>query len=259
MMAALKVAEGDIVRRSALGDTAAGLLSLYNVGWIVGHAGPRIGLPESWPNTAQDPVLGRFVRIPTATPFVTSGRLHKAVQPDSFGGLPLWQEDFVAAGGRGAASMDAIKESWLQMGVNLINRQANTFLMTDLPIGLAWPATTEAAPLAKTLEYRVEPGRVRLVVSSDRTGFIRLAHPFFPTMAVTLNGHAVTPTADIFSMLVLPLKAGVNEIEVAAFPSRLRKSCLFVTLSSMVVLIGIWLYLLGRSRLRSRPMAGGQQ
>ncbi len=38
--------------------------------------------------------------------------------------------------------------------------------------------------------YTVEPGRVRLTVTADRAGLLRLAHPIYPTVSVTRNQRA---------------------------------------------------------------------
>jgi hypothetical protein len=46
---------------------------------------------------------------------------------------------------------------------------------------------------------------------------------------VTENGSAIEPIRDIFSMVVIPVRAGRNHIAVVAVPSTLRLACLAVT------------------------------
>jgi len=44
-----------------------------------------------------------------------------------------------------------------------------------------------------------------------------------------VNGQAVTPIADVMSLIVLPLAAGTTEIVVTVAPSTLRVLCFWLT------------------------------
>src|SRR5208283_3341318 len=106
-------------------------------------------------------------------------------RPVSFGGGPLWNGDLSQPAGRAAeADFSALAN---RMDVNLAHRQAAQFLVPALPQGAAWPAEGPT-PAIELASYRVDPGRVRLTVRSDRAGFLRLAHPVYPTETITRNG-----------------------------------------------------------------------
>jgi hypothetical protein len=253
MVAVSKLAEADFARSGRLQPETSGLLSLYNVGWIVGLDGSRMGLPASWPDTVTDPVLGRVARIATATPFLVSGSTKRVPFPVAFGGPPLWNKHFLDGSAK-AAETEAVA-AWRHMGVDLASRQAAVFLLADGPAMPAWARreTGDAAPRTQLLDYRVAPGRVHLAVMASGRGDIRLAHPMFPTLNVTVDGQAVQAAADVFSMMVLPLHAGRNDIDVVAGVSPLRRLCFWVTAAASAMLTGALIVALVARRVsRSR-------
>ena len=77
--------------------------------------------------------------------------------------------------------------------------------------------------------YDVAAARVRMAIESSGRGYIRLAHPLALGTKVTVNGQAVTPIADVMSLIVLPLAAGTTEIVVTVAPSTLRVLCFWLT------------------------------
>jgi hypothetical protein len=236
MAAVSKLAETDLTRSGRLGSDTIGLLSLYNVGWIVGLDGARLGLPAAWTDVVSDPILGNVERIGTATPFLVSGTIKHVARPVSFGGPPLWNKHFVDGTGR-AAEQDAVS-AWKRMNVDLGMRQAGTILVPDTGVSPPWDRADIAglAPRATMLDYSVKPGRVHLAVTATGPGFLRLAHPAFPTLRVTVDGRPVQPAEDIFSMMVVPLHDGLNDIEVVAGTSLLRRICFWITAASMATL-----------------------
>ena len=123
-----------------------------------------------------------------------------------------------------------------RMGVDLADRQAAQFLVPVMPQGAAWPAAGPA-PDIQLADYRVDPGRVRLTVQADRAGFLRLAHPIYPTETITRNGEPVAAIGDVFSFIVMPIEAGRNDIEVSAHPSLLRRVCFGVTVVTVLGLV----------------------
>ena len=125
-----------------------------------------------------------------------------------------------------------------RMDIDLAHRQAGAFLVPALPQGAAWPADGPA-PAIQLTDYRVEPGRVHLTVQADRAGLLRLAHPIYPTETITRNGQPVAAIGDVFSVIVLPIEAGRNDIEVSAHPSLLRRVCFAVTVATVLGLIGM--------------------
>jgi len=234
MVAVLQLAQNDLNRNGSLSSETAGLLGIYNVGWVVGHRKNRMGLPDAVPGTVPDDVIGPHLRIAGATPFLVSGRLQQASMPADFGGPPFWQNDFLARTARAEGAEAAAQTAFAAMQVDVPQRQAGQFLLQALP---DWEHPSTTAPHAKLVDYRVWPGRVRLVVDSDGAGFLRLSHPFYPALHVTENGVAVQAVADVFSMMVVPIKAGQTDIEVVAQPSSLRIACWWISIMSAISLI----------------------
>ena len=232
--ATIDLVADDLAANNQLGPQSRLLLGMLNVGWVVGVDGPRMGLPPRFPDTIADPVLGPYWRLPEATPVLASGHFELAERPASFDGAPFWNGDFSHPDGRAAKA--AVLALTGRMGVDLAHRQAIAFLLAAPP---PWPAADGPAPAITLDSYNVEPGRVRLTVTADRAGLLRLAHPIYPTVTVLRNGAPVAAVGDVFSFIVLPIEAGRNDIEVTASPSLLRRVCLAVTGVTVVGLLGM--------------------
>jgi hypothetical protein len=245
IVAALDLVADDLAANDRLSSQSRTLLGMLNVGWVVGVDGPRMGLPPRFADTIADAVLGPYWRLPEATPVLASGRFELAERPAAFDAAPFWNGGFSAPAGRAAKA--AVVALVGRMGVDLAHRQAAAFLVAARPVGPPWPAAAAPAPAIELTDYSVEPGRVRLTVTADRAGLLRLAHPIYPTVTVLRNGEPVAVVGDVFSFIVLPIEAGRNDIEVTASPSVLRRVCLAITAATVVGLLA----LLGFRRRRS--------
>jgi len=238
IVAALDLVADDLAATNALGPQSRTLLGMLDVGWVVGMDGPRMGLPPRFAGTIADPVLGPYWRLSGATPVLASGHFEVAERPPAFDAAPFWNGQFAQGAGRAAkAAVVALTD---RMGVDLAHRQAAALL---LPVPPPWPAADGPAPAIGLDAYTVEPGRVRLTVTADRAGLLRLAHPIYPTVTVLRNGAPVAAVGDVFSFIVLPIEAGRNDIEVTASPSLLRRVCLAITgvmVVGLLVLLGFW-------------------
>ncbi len=237
IVATLDLVADDLAATNALGPQSRTLLGMLNVGWVVGLDGPRMGLPPRYADTIADPVLGPYWRLQGATPVLASGHFEVAERPAAFDAAPFWNGQFAQGAGRDAKA--AVVALTGRMGVDLAHRQAAALL---LPAPPPWPAADGPAPVIKLDAYTVEPGRVRLTVTADRAGLLRLAHPIYPTVSVTRNGTPVAAVGDVFSLIVLPIEAGRNDIEVSASPSLLRRVCLAITgvmVIGLLVLVGL--------------------
>jgi hypothetical protein len=243
--AAIDLVADDLAANATLDPQSRTLLGMLNVGWVVGVDGTRMGLPPRFAGTIPDPVLGPYWRLPEATPVLASGRFELAERPASFDGAPLWNGDFSQPAGRVAKADVAALVG--RMGVDLPHRQAAVFLVAARPQGPPWPATEGPAPAISLDAYSVAPGRVRLTVTADRAGLLRVAHPIYPTVTVLRNGEPVAVVGDVFSFIVLPIEAGRNDIEITASPSVLRRVCLAITGATV---IGLLLLLAFRRRRR---------
>ena len=248
LAAALGLVGNDLRAHDALSAQSRLFLGMLNVGWVVGVDGPHMGLPVGFAGAESDPVLGRYWHIPDPTPVLASGRLEQVDRPAAFGGAPLWNNDLSQPQGRAAEADFAALAN--QMDVDLAHRQAAQLLVPVLPQGAGWPAEGSAPDIQLTA-YRVDPGRVRLAVLADHAGFLRLAHPIYPTETITRNGAPVAAVGDVFSFIVLPIEAGPNDIEVSAHPSLLRQACFAVTLATVLWLVTHLIVVVGRERLNA--------
>jgi hypothetical protein len=248
--AVLRVAADDLKRSGSISPVTSGLLALSNIGWVVGTGANRPGLPPAYANTLPDPVLGSYWRIQNATPFVVSGHLEQVDRPSSFDGAPFWTVSFEPPTQEARDAIDAVLRFYARMGADPAARQAKTLLLPVVPTGDAWRADSGETPVARLLAYIVEPGRVHLKIESDRQGFIRLVHPMAATVHVTLDGVPVEAVADVESLIVLPIHAGVNAIDVTAEPSRLRQLCFWLTAVTALLLVLVLVHAGWRNCLR---------
>ena len=234
--AVLRVAADDLKASGSLRPSTIGLLALSNIGWIVGTGPTTPGLPPAFANTLSDPVLGRYWRIEGATPFVVSGRLEQADRPPSFDASPFWTFSFEPPSPDARAAIDAVQRIFARMGADPAARQAKMLLLPRLPAGSAWQAGSGETPVARQMAYTVGPGRVHLSIEADRAGFVRLVHPMATTVHVRRDGVPIEAAADVESLIVLPIHAGVNDILVTAEPSLLRQACFWVTATTALLL-----------------------
>ena len=248
--AVLRVAADDLKRSGALSAAASQLLALSNIGWVVGTGPNRLGLPPSYANMLSDPVLGFYWRIQDATPFVVSGQLEQADRPASFDVGPFWTVDFKPPTPDAQAALEAVQLIYPRMGANPATRQAKKLLLPAIPTSDAWRAGSGETPVAHLLAYAVGPGRVHLKIELDRAGFARLVHPIAATVHVTRDGSPVEAVADIESLIVLPVHAGVNDIRVTAEPSTLRLVCFWITAVTALLLVLVLVHAGWRNCLR---------
>ena len=248
--AVLKIASADLKATGTLSATTRNLLALSNIGWVVGTGPAKSGLPNHFAATLPDPILGPYWRILEASPYVVSGRLEQAGRPTSFDSAPFWNTTYDAGSPDTAAAIAAVLRFQSRMGADPAAHTARTILVPAIPPGEAWHGGTGEPPVTRQRAYTVEPGRVRLSIDADRPGFIRLVHPMAATVSVYRDGEPVPAIADVESLIVLPIHAGVNEIALTASPSRLRQMSLLV--SATAVVASILLLCVGTVRSRRR-------
>ncbi|MFI4982032.1 MAG: hypothetical protein ACHQIO_16925, partial [Nevskiales bacterium] len=245
--ATLQCVQDDLRATGMLGAQTRAMLALENIGWVVGVAGPKLGLPQGLRDAIPDSDIGSYWRIADATPFVTSGRLDVVQRPASFDGAPYWNIAFDLHNPEPEDAKQRVRDFYQRMQVDLVRRQAGAILVTRRPDDGNWVTGDGTAPQARPLSYAVTPGSVHLVVDADRVGFIRLAHPLSAFTRVTRNGVAVTPIADVESLIVLPVLQGTNDIMVTAAPSPLRVVSFWITVVAIAgLIIGLLAALAGR-------------
>ena len=100
--------------------------------------------------------------------------------------------------------------------------------------------------------YRVGLDRVELAIELAQDGFLQLAHPWFPSTIVTVNGVAVQPLRGALDLLVLPVRAGLSVITLRDRLTPARTAGLFVSGAGLLLILAGTLLL---SRLSRRALA----
>jgi hypothetical protein len=246
MMAALALAQADLQHRGALSADTANILSLYNVGWIVGHDGAVMGMPKDFAADLHHPALGAYARIATATPFIASGSLSVTPRPAEFDGFPFWEASDRNVPEAKVALLEQVRQMKLQLPVH----QAQTLLLPFRPQGEEWAHDYPQAPEVSMRDYRVMPGAIELTLQANGSGYVRIAHPFYPAALLSVNGVETAAVQDIFSMLVVPVQQGINRIDVYYRPSPLRVYAFYISLTVSIALASalLWLTLPVRKR-----------
>ncbi|MGE4045978.1 MAG: hypothetical protein AB7F35_14070, partial [Acetobacteraceae bacterium] len=236
LMATLKIAQDSIRSSGALDEDARRILTLTNVGWVVGTGPSGMDLPGMMEGTFENPWIGTHLRLADATPFVASGRIEQVARPAVFDLPPFWDQHFEDVEPATTEAKRIVQALYRRMSPDPGRRTAAAILMPHVPAGSAWRREQAAAPSVGVVDYEVTPDRVHLVVDSDGAGFLRLAHPWSPTSIVTNNAHPVDAAPDVMSMIVLPIAPGRNDIAVVSAPSVLRQVCFAVTVAGLALL-----------------------
>lgn len=210
---AVKLAEADLTRSGTLSPESADLLALFNVSRIHCSNSTANGCPDRFTPTVVDGPLGRVVRIPFATPVLFSRRLIVMAPHADLDKPMLWPWDFTSDNPR-IAALSGLLHRYLQEA----KPDWSTRTAESLPVfagGREPPETTgSAAWHPRLLEYAVSLETVTAVVAVDSPGYVQLAHPWFPSNVVRVNGATVMPIEGALHLVVVPLPAGTSRIEI---------------------------------------------
>jgi hypothetical protein len=121
-----------------------------------------------------------------------------------------------------------------------------------LPVDIAVPSFDPAGWQARVISHDVSLARVDMVVETDRPAYIQLAHPFFPAIAVTVNGAAVRAVPTSIGLIVLALPAGRSEIALRHVVTPVRALSLDISIAAFAVSLGVTLGLLLWRPLRAK-------
>jgi 6-pyruvoyl-tetrahydropterin synthase related domain len=218
---AVKMAEADLRRDGTLSPQSAGLLALFNVGRIFCANSVSSGCPERFVPSVVEGPLGAVVRVPAATPVLYSRRLTAMPARPSLDKPMLWTEDFTAGDPR-VAQLSAYLRLYLdEAQPDWTTREASSLPVLEIP--QRQPDTvTSASWHARLEDYAVSLGKVTAVVTVDGPGYVQLSHPWFPSNVVRVNGVVVTPIESALHLVVVPLMAGSNSIEITPSVTSIR-------------------------------------
>jgi hypothetical protein len=79
-----------------------------------------------------------------------------------------------------------------------------------------------------------------MTIDTDAAGFVQLAHPWFPSSEIRINGKPVTPIESAISLVVVPIPAGASTIEIGPTTTPIRRATTAISLVALLVVLGAW-------------------
>jgi hypothetical protein len=235
------------------------LLGLFNATRIVCFASFQIGCSPELRGGVDEPPLGRVIAIPAASPVVFSRSLVVLPPPSDLDKPMVWSEDFLGPASGRVSRLDGALLTYLQAGRFDLGRHVAAALpIRAVPAGWegAAPAGGDEAPPPVLGAYRVGLQSVGLTIEAKAAGFVQLAHPFFPGNEVRINGNRVEPGEGTLGLMILPLKPGLNTIEIAPTITPIRRLSVAISLAALLLALGLCAAVALRSRAaapRLRP------
>ncbi len=239
LLSAAGFVQGDIQNLRTLTSTTRSILGLFNVGEVICANATTNGCPGDVSATRFDPVLGNYIEV-SATPVLFSQMLVPLRLELTLEKPMLWPGDFLPDSDRhqiveavakgllafvAAERPDFESKTVEQIGIHPEANPNSTRVNEDL--------LADVRPWhPEILDYSVSLDRVFLKIKSDRNGYAQLAHPWFPSTLVTINGDTVQPIRGAINMLVVPIATGPSEIVLRDGPTTTR------TIASIVSILG---------------------
>lgn len=245
----VKMAESDLKSDARLSELSNTLLGMLNVTRVICLQPRRMGCPARLLDAMPEGPLGAVVPVPDATPVLFSTRLVLLQPPPGIDKPMFWDEDFVSKpqNPRVGETVAFLAKYARKAGISLPERTAAAFPVRSLP-----PETSQSANVppmhGRLTRYAVSLTGVAMTIEADSAGYAQLAHPFFPALAVTINGREVSPLVGSLNLMVLPIAPGTNAIEIRPFttPVCVLSAAVSATALAMVLVFG------GAAALRRR-------
>lgn len=256
---AAKRAESDLNARGVLSDRTKAMLAALNVGRIVCYSAIANGCPASMQGLSTDPVLGRYLSL-AATPAVFSPNLVAAAPPAGLDKPMLWPEAFYGEESR--ARILAI-DGFMRAALDAEGFDPASGTVRAIAVSDRTGTAPDAAPQAGTfriVRYDVGLDSVAMDVDAPGAGYVQLAHPWFPSTIVVLDGVQVQPLRGAFGLMVVPVPPGMHRIvlEEGWTPIRLASLALSAAgLAGIALAAGTlaWRERRGARQLRPVPAA----
>lgn len=257
LAATAKQVQADLLANGLLSPDTRARLGVFNVTRVICNTSIANGCPTWMHDTQDDPVLGQFIPV-IASPVLFSQHLVSFGPQAGLEKPMLWPTDYLAAVFR--PRIAAINQSMLDFlkaeDPDLATRSARAIAVRgDVP---NIDQSAAAAPWHPSLtEYAVGLDTVSLQVQSDGAGYVQLAHPWFPSTIVTVNGTATKPLRGALDLMVLPIGRGLSVIQLHEGWTAIRRLSLLATLAGLVLSMAAALALRWRDQAASRWI--GQQ
>ena len=86
-------------------------------------------------------------------------------------------------------------------------------------------------------DYKVALQSVQAVIDTNGPGYVQLSHAYFPGNAVSVNGSLVEPLQGALNLMVLPLAAGRNVIEIVPMMTDIRRLTFWISGCAILLLL----------------------
>ena len=244
-----KLAESDLRRDGRLSSQTEILVGLLNVTRIVCMGSFAAGCPADFAATESEGPLGAVVRVPAATPAVFSRSLIALAPPPGLDKPLLWSEsyDLDPPDPRVTGVVGFLQRYLRATQIDPVSHLAAALAVRALPVGTPPPPGDAWHP--HVTRYAVGLQRVAMTVVSDAAGYVQLSHPWFPGNVVRVNGHRVAPLQGALDLVVVPIAAGENAIEISPRLTPIRRVSNAVSVVSLLLAFAV-AGALGRSRVR---------
>jgi hypothetical protein len=210
-------ADRDLRHDGRLSSPTAELLAILNVARVVCFGSFANGCPATFQDTVQEGPLGAVVKIADPSPVVFSRRVIQLAPPSTLDKPLLWDPIFASEpmAARLRDISDFLEQYRAEARIDLPHHTAAALPVRDIPANAVQGEPDESDAEVAINRYEVNLTTVHLGVFSRESGYLQLAHPFFPGLAVFVNGHAVEPLQGSFNLMVLPISAGESEIALS--------------------------------------------
>ena len=243
--------EADLLATGELAPETKALLALFNVGHVICNSPVANGCPGIVKRAVADPVLGRHLAFP-ASPALFSQRLVQMPGLPELEKPMLWPWEYQdeARKPHVTALRAALRRVVEAEQVTPGSPTAAAIMVQDVPPTMAGPAGGPPARV-QFRNHAVTLDRVGLEVEADAPGWVQMAHPWFPSTIVTVNGQQVTPLRGTLDLMVVPVPAGISTIGLQDGPTPVRRASVWVSLACLGLLGAASAWLAWRDRRRS--------
>ena len=245
-ISAAKAAERDLQRDGVLSASTRRILGLLNVTRIICQSSVRSGCPASVRDAIEELGLGRVVRI-AGTPVVFSQHLAELSPEAGIDKPMIWEGDFGHA--EAAPRLEKIM-TVLQRVADAEQIDPETGLAKTILIrGHSVEPALDPAWRPRLTAYAVGLERISLTIVSNGSGYVQIAHPWFPATAVFVDGRPVEMIQGTIGLLVIPVDPGEHQIEIVPVTTPIRQA------AAALSFVGIGLTLAGTAFASRRRIA----
>jgi len=210
----LLMAEADLKERGALTAATLKALCINNVAALISIREDQRGLPENIAGTEIMGNLGNVLRLNCATPILATPTLEVISVEETLKVGAIW-----GIGDKSKRISDAIRHI-----VNHFTLTNNGIIAEQIPVNEKpqdYVAYTNPISV-DLLNYHVSRNQVGMTLNVQGKGYLRIAHPWFPTVKVLINDNQATPIRSTMENIVVKLDSGINEILIFWHRSELR-------------------------------------